>query len=562
MDNTIWESRQWKQAEQELAALAPRQPLSARLQQVLSELPQEMQARILGEALLAGEERVARFVWESSGRPAVQITQDGWFEFHLTLGQSSWKLPDPDKTVNLFGQLAEDSRDSFFSLIIESGAHGLIGYHGAANYAAETPHIDDHALGRIDLKNQELVKHLPVYADGVVQKVELAKVLKARGEAMKAPWFDDVLCWASQDMIDTYPDELHPIWHEWIGVCSLRKGQEEIPMAEITGEYLQKTRIVGDNDDWMERRDYLRNNPDSRLLRRFHIHTHSSTGKLTTRDAQLLKQQGDHHLWDGFGPNAEQTKGLQLCRSSAAFLASRPNEGVEPQLMREINDVCRNRIPFINGVVFGDEPGRLAPEKDAMKPRDARTVLQLGSFYAKSLAGLQGIMPPDLLDQFVQLDNGKMSLTTLSNLWKQGLYTPGMGATVDSRSMLSTYASVELPAGCNVTLTFARKDPVEVRKALDLLYTNAKGSVTVNGVPGTLQPSHIWAQLPKADQEQRFVLEALARFKGHKLFQQFANDENGFELMHQVFGGEALADRFDELPERLQSVAAAGVLGI
>lgn len=413
---------------------------------------------------------------------------------------------------------------------------------------------------------------LPVLSASGVDHRELIAVLKAKREGLPSSWFEDLLCWATPDMVTKHADDLHPLYSAVRGILAKpgHAGEFEVPFHELRGEFLESVAVTdkqalsvlgGHEKAPLEDMFASGARPDG-VLMSLRYGLQRPGRKTVVRDKHALTNFADESMRRGL----IEKPGYVLCRATVSFLDQFPNSGICPADLASLNVAMETFFPFASAL---DDRDSLEKEVslDAAKPPIGAVLTNSHGHDAPDVfPNLIKYLKGPLLDYLIQLEMRNAESLGLINALQQEfeLKGPELNVHLEGMDLLNAYnKNLSLPKGCNVTARM----PVSMAKRFDhgamlnRLLANADGPVILEGKNTSMPVEQAFDELTQTRGAQlagheAMALKAIIHFNGLEAVQGLCQAPEHWELVFDIFGPAAMEPLILELPEKLQTKLA------
>ncbi|MHD0644251.1 hypothetical protein ACYPKM_01275 [Pseudomonas aeruginosa] len=305
-------------------------------------------------ALLVGNAQLAWTMWKEQGPFTLDLSCVDDFS---GLGNQLYRSTNH-----------ENGEDCVFPLLLKPApvrnlclalmhASGLLGTASLDRVFRE----GDSAVQRSGEKGADVPSHtwgvdeLPTLADDLVTNPELVSALRASHPLDHVGFFDDVLCWATPEMVEAYPSDLYPFDLEQMvtlaehsvgdyGEINFRHGST-VPMASVRQSMVNDFGAVELPDGELDL-----SQTGSVIVKSVLARIFVAGREARLEDARLIRCYGDKLLQLGYG-----REGLRLCATKVAFLDRFASKSLNPSLVDQLKHNLRDSyFGWVSEGVFDD----------------------------------------------------------------------------------------------------------------------------------------------------------------------------------------------------------------
>lgn len=405
---------------------------------------------------------------------------------------------------------------------------------------------------------------LPILIDGQVKSPDLfLALLDKQNQGFPASWFDDVLCFATPEMLEQHSKHLAPYdWFLEVVSCKEGKHSKASPL-----QLHPRSTYTGDAglapEQW--RADFLSG------LDQF-VYGFEPEQEIDYSDGELIRYFASSPA--KMAACASQTR--ILCRTTVSFLQTlvweQPHEEIANTAAGEaINGYFPHTLICDKAVAHDtfERVARLAPV--AKYPRELLKEFADSEMTARVF---RKYVPPQVIDAIeVKLSQDFLS-TREAKVWSLGLgrSTVGQTVSIDPRFDLSGKDSDDLTPWIDegTDITFAGIDsPGTIRPdVVQSLLQRCRGPVLFDGVPSHSTPAELMAEYTKERRRDErtssraFAVTSLMHAHGPKEFLPWIKTKDDWDAAFKVFGEKSFADVPDSVPDSHITSVAVSILDL
>lgn len=292
-------------------------------------------------ALLVGDAQLAWTMWKEQGPFTLDLSSVEEFSgLGNQLYRSTYNANDEDC---VFPLLLKPAPARNFCLALMH-ATGLLGTCSVERVFSES----DRAVRKSGEKGADVpsrswgVDELPILADDLVTNPELVSALRASSPLDHVGCFEDVLCWASPEMVEAYPTDLLPF--DFVQTVTLAEhtladhrfvqyhNAVSVPMDTVRQVMINDFGAIEQPDGELDLSD-----TGSVIIKSVLSRVFVAGREAREEDARLIRRYGEKLLQLGFGRD-----GLRLCATKVAFLDRFASNSLNPSLVEQLSHDLRD----------------------------------------------------------------------------------------------------------------------------------------------------------------------------------------------------------------------------
>ncbi|MHD0644227.1 hypothetical protein ACYPKM_01155 [Pseudomonas aeruginosa] len=544
-------------------------------------------------ALATGETALAEKIWQAHGPFKLELGEEehddsnGERSIGLSITSVRGKaiidpgeLDDPLRWLSVSGDPVRH-----FELLIKSGANGLIGLGTEIDILGRQFGDDRGGNLRKQTCNSAAGFDLPVFGSGLVSSAELLEVLGELGGRLAPEWYEPVLCWASEEMIEKFSQDLHP-FDPFEEVTITERGWEDLatevvearqrrPLSWLTDEELSVTDMP--KLDVMFRnlsaeskrgRAYLTSDKYMRRLKSLDFGVNADR-QLDAMDYLVLQSFATDFMKNGFA----QKPGYRLCRSTASFLRSLPADGLSPVKLEQTRNHLAQYVPvqviLAGGFSNPREPFLRGVDAIPAQFRTSLTMEKLVEAIGKESAECE--ISRRLSPAFVQrlVENEFEWCTSLSAARvlseKFGADMSGLVVSLSDYHIRKIQPRDFIPAGAKVRI-YKLQSPDLYGEYCDKICGLAQGEFELEGVSSMAPVEELWRLGRTLSRETKpdtqVVSRAIMRKRGIEDFAHLVVTPDDCSLALAIFEADDIRKHRAKLPRAMTARLGSAVLSL
>ncbi|MBB4867465.1 hypothetical protein HNP46_006378 [Pseudomonas nitritireducens] len=535
---------------------------------------------LLIHALCKGDYRLADLVWHRYGQFKIQVDKDALGSFISSSRYGVVSIPYHGKNRDESFKMIADPETlcHHIKLIQACGAGGLIGYQSDCNWLKKNypgDQVASPAYGE-DKHADFLSANLPIVRSGHLWRPEVAIVLANRTAEFGAIWFENMLCWATPEMVASNQDYLLPFGIAQTAVFAEADGKnQEMDVDQLDLKLL--SRLEFEKEKHRESclsAHLLRTlgvDEASGLLKRFEFDVHAVGRDLLAGDKRVLAEQCNKLIRYGMAP--EQKEGLVLCRTTLSYLMTLPKDSVSPAALTEAGKQLSTFLPLGSGILLGADSLQVASlfTDPVVERVGIQYLVQELSKTPTALKTFTTWANPALVRRLLDLQHESIRSIRVAEVLEGELGESMVGSTLGVSIPHIKRAGehgARIPAGMKVSVIppSPTTDYTNHEHYFELIRL-AKGPIDLFGYPSDM-PVSVVVDLLLANfreetltRHQELALKGMVRFAGQESLVKLMKHPDDWELMRQVFGIESLIPHIAKTSDRLQTIAASEVMG-
>lgn len=552
---------------------------------------------IFARAVMHGDVELASFIWRRRGpfKATIQIPPGPTTRYEIVGAEKTVPLPIGGYPTGVgrghyFSMLqTADQAEELFELMIESGLLGDDGFSDALSLLLDPDRLENTSTHFKSLSPHCVEEDLPFLRAGVLENPELVIGMKELAESRSfARAYEQVLVWASPDMINDFPNHLRP--YRASQKVNYTQPQSEDPnLSSFQKEMSQyvSARLDEFASDQLHRFDAKReagtwvfNEDPSKPLRFKSLECGvEPSNRLDVQDCLLLECLASKAIRRGFGFN----QGRVLCAASTEFLSNfpstAPRESKLHAILRALRDYCpMAMIHFHYGQGREANACLISSEKETFLGNSLVSRSGRNSDFA---ARLKQYLHPELLRVIVQDTYGsntirqKVGVDDFIGLKALGFSDAPMWVKV-SGPVVSELAmrGLKIPEGSVLEATPLPLDQYTLiewclasQEYYGRVLSVAAGRIGINGIWSDSKTKELLKEtrrfksldVSKADVQIRV---AMLRRRGVDALMPDVKTASDWRLMFKVFGHEPMSEYMHKAPDEVMTQEMSGVLGL
>lgn len=540
--------------------------------QRLAQIDDDLVPRVLIETILRGRSDVAEQLLALHPELKVEVTNrpgdDAVLLYRSSLGSGEFEIKGEDALGFLALLKSGEEAGILFRAMMRAGAAGALSAFGTKHRKRPMP---------VTLARYYECR-LPFLNIGAIHDPELLLALDEASAGLPIEWFDEMLCWATPDMVTAFPNDLTALRPQVLGNLRVRPGASTsgelcLPIQSLSGDLAKRVLVkafTAEEESASDKPSEAYLDPASKqdmLLTTITLTLAPEGRALTLRDRVLLNWLVPENQRMGL-----QHSGRVLCRTTMGFLKGFQMMSADPGALGQARAALKHGFPLHE--VAWAHTGEL--EADTGFCAELTDTPWPVSTFAQSMFDFKGseelgdILPAEVIAPIIcLLERERTTVEALNWVgYRLGRSHRIRKVWADKSDIINAFnAGCRLPPAADVIVELKPGRGHSIEEVVPLLMEMAEGPLSINGescdIPIEEALEGLKGLRVKTSNPARYaVLKSVLLSHGIDAAIPLLRTKAQWRVAVDVFSPSDLEPHAAKVPTSLITVVAAGMLDI